>query len=101
MIDDELCRIGNSHKKDVVNAIMQISREYVVIDNEIKKRTYVLKSMGFHSADAIHIACAERAQSIFLTTDKQILQIAKRNSQLLNTPIAHPVIWLEGGVNGD
>lgn len=81
MIDDELCRIGDSHKKDVINAIMQISREYVILDDEVKKRTYVLRSMGFHSADAIHIACAEKAQSIFLTTDKRILQIAKRNSQ--------------------
>lgn len=37
----------------------------------------------------------------FLITDKQILQIAKRNSQLLNTTIAHPVVWLAGSENGD
>lgn len=72
----------------------QLMQEYVRIDETIKQRTIILRSYGFHSADAIHIACAEKAQATFITTDKQILQTAEKMKHLLQCSVVHPTIWL-------
>jgi len=94
MIDDEILRINHVHKRELVIRTTQIIREYIHIDDNIKQRTMILRSYGFHAADAIHIACAEKAQATFITTDKQILQIAERNKHLLQYLIYHPTTWL-------
>lgn len=94
MIDDEIFRIGNIQKREMVLGITRFMQEYVSIDDGIKHRTMILRSYGFHAADAIHIACAEKSQATFITTDKQILQIAEKNKHLLHCMVNHPTVWL-------
>jgi len=94
MIDEEIFRIGNIQKRELVLGITQFMREYIPISDDIKQRTQKLRSYGFHAADAIHIACAEKSQATFITTDKQILQIAEKNKHLLHCMVYHPTVWL-------
>ena len=94
MIDEEINRIGHIQKRELVMGTTQLMQEYIQIDESIKQRTMLLRSYGFHAADAIHIACAEKAQATFITTDKQILQTAEKNKLLLQCSVFHPTIWL-------
>jgi predicted nucleic acid-binding protein len=94
MIDEEIFRIGHVQKRELVLGITQFLQEYISIDDEMKQRAAKLMSYGFHAADAIHIACAEKAQATFITTDKQILQVAERNKHQVQCKVYHPTIWL-------
>ncbi|PWR69511.1 hypothetical protein ACKUB1_18045 [Methanospirillum stamsii] len=94
MIDEEIFRIGHIQKREFVMGTTRLMQEHIQIDENIKQRTISLRSYGFHAADAIHIACAEKAQATFITTDKQILQTAEKNKILLQYSVFHPTIWL-------
>ena len=89
MIDEEIFRIGHVQKRELVLGITKFLQEHVSIDDKIKQRSIKLRSYGFHAADAIHIACAEEAQATFITTDKQILQIAERNKHQVQCKVYH------------
>ena len=94
MIDEEIFRIGHEQKRELVIGTTQLMQEYIQIDETIKQRTMILRSYGLHAADAIHIACAEKAQATFITTDRQILQTTEKNKNLLHCSVFHPTIWL-------
>jgi predicted nucleic acid-binding protein len=96
MIDDEVLRIADNRRRELVFYTLRLVREYVTIHDLIKTRTGILRSYGFHAADAIHIASAEHAQATFLTTDKQILHLYQINKQHITVPISHPTHWLLG-----
>ena len=60
------------------------------------RRGMQLESLGFRQRDALHIACAERAQAdLFFTTDDQMLKIAKRSHVQLRVRIENPYTWLQ------
>ncbi len=59
------------------------------------ERAKKLKSMGFKSFDAMHIACAERAKvDVFLTTDDNLLKLSHRLKNELNVKVINPLTWL-------
>ena len=49
---------------------------------------------GVKALDALHVACAERAGAVFLTTDDDLITFFKAH-QLIQTRIENPVIWLK------
>jgi len=49
---------------------------------------------GGDAMDSLHVACAERAGAIFLTTDDDLITFFKLN-QLIQIRIENPVIWLK------
>ena len=50
--------------------------------------------MGIRSADALHLACAESAGAVLLTTDDAIIRIIKRNAHQIIIEVKNPVEWL-------
>ncbi|NMC83219.1 MAG: type II toxin-antitoxin system VapC family toxin [Armatimonadetes bacterium] len=69
----------------------------VTIDESVILRAEDLKIRGFHTADALHIACAEKgAVDVMLTTDGQLLHLAGKCAPIIRMPIANPREWITG-----
>jgi predicted nucleic acid-binding protein len=94
MIDEEVSRIVEISRRDLVMQSLKLAREYISIDETIKTRTYELRYYGIHAVDAIHIACAEKADAIFITADDQVLNVTRMTPDITKTPVIHPVQWL-------
>jgi predicted nucleic acid-binding protein len=71
-----------------------MAKEHVIVDEEIVTRMYELISMGGEAMDSLHIACAERAGAIFLTTDDGLITFFKSH-QLIQVRVENPVTWLK------
>ncbi len=57
--------------------------------------------LGIDSADALHLACAESAGAVLLTTDDAIIKVIKRHSNQIPIEVKNPVEWLmEVDANG-
>jgi uncharacterized protein with PIN domain len=50
--------------------------------------------MGIDSADALHLACAESAGAVLLTTDDAIIKIIKKHGNQITIEVKNPVEWL-------
>jgi predicted nucleic acid-binding protein len=63
-------------------------------------RGEVLEQAGFADFDALHLACAERAEvDVFLTTDDRLLRRAKRLAAQLRVRVENPATWVREGGN--
>lgn len=70
--------------------------EYVVIGDPERRRGVDLAQWGFEAADALHIACAEKARAdVVLTTDDALVTKAARHAERLGVRVANPLKWLE------
>ena len=45
-----------------------ISKEKVIVDDNIIKRALELEKIGLKPVDALHVACAEKSADVMLTT---------------------------------
>lgn len=70
--------------------------EYIEVDNDTVSRYATYISYGCSPADAMHIALAQKANAVFLTTDDILLGLIKRDFN--NTLVCdNPVSWLTRG----
>jgi hypothetical protein len=56
-------------------------------------RAEFLTRLGFGGFDALHLACAERAADMFLTTDDGLMRRAQRSAASLRVRVENPVSW--------
>jgi predicted nucleic acid-binding protein len=71
------------------------AHDTVALTDAAVTRAEELKTMGFRTYDALHLACAEQATvDIFLTTDDGVLRIATRYTAQLKVRVANPLDWL-------
>ncbi len=75
--------------------LLGLASESVAIDKKVDKRSQSIERLGFSLYDALHIACAEKAQvDILLTTDDRLIKRALRYKQHIQVKIDNPVDWL-------
>ena len=93
-ITEELSVIPDIRKRLRVEKIASVANENIPIDEGIISRMHEIIAMGGDAMDSLHIACAERAGSVLLTTDDDLITFFKlhRNIQV---HIENPVIWLK------
>jgi len=92
VIEYELSRMVDSQKKERVEALCSISREYVIMTEEDEKRAKRFQLSSIKAMDSFHLAVAESNNvDIFLTTDKKFLNAASRLG--LKLKIANPLSW--------
>ena len=95
ILELELEQTPNVEKRE--RLILSASRSDFSINIEQIEdmRAHELEKLGFHSFDALHIACAESGKAdIFLTTDDKLLKLATRQSEQLKVTVANPLTWL-------
>jgi predicted nucleic acid-binding protein len=93
-ITEELSKIPDIKKRLRVEKIVSVAKEHILIDEEIISRMHELITMGGDAMDSLHIACAERAGAVFLTTDDDLITFFKLH-QNIQVHIENPVTWLK------
>jgi predicted nucleic acid-binding protein len=67
----------------------------VPLDEGVEHRGTELEALGFGALDALHLACAERAEvDALLTTDDALLRRARRHEDRLRVPVDDPLAWM-------
>lgn len=72
------------------------------LDAAIWERAEELETMGFKTADAVHVAAAEAGRAgVFLSCDDRLCRCAKRNRRRLHVDVLNPLDWLREVGYGD
>jgi len=95
-IDEELSRIPDFKKRLRVEKIVSVAKESILIDEGIISRMHELITLGGDAMDSLHIACAERAGAVLLTTDDGLITFFKSHRNI-QVQIENPVTWLKEG----
>ena len=94
---NEVKKIRDLTRRNEVLDILQDARRVVSIGAVENSRGNYLETFGFKPYDALHLACAESGEAdVFLTTDDQVLNAAKRQGTRLHLHVANPHTWLQG-----
>ena len=96
VIEEELSKIPDIRKRLRVGKILSVAKESILIDEEIISRMHELIILGGDAMDSLHIACAERAGAVLLTTDDGLITFFKSHRDI-QVQIESPVIWLKEG----
>jgi len=91
---DEIQKISNPEKRTLVLNLLSITGEYVILTDEIVSRAQKFHEAGFRTFDALHLACAESVDAIFITSDDKIIRTIRNNPNLTRIKVNNPVIWL-------
>ena len=75
VIKYEIAAIADNERMKNVKNLLKISKERIVINEDISERAREYQSSGIDTFDSIHIACAEYAKAIFLTTDDVLIKV--------------------------
>lgn len=73
VIEEELSKIPDIGKRLRVGKIISVAKESILIDKGIISRMHELIILGGDAMDSLHIACAERACTVLLTTDDGLI----------------------------
>ena len=79
ILEVEIARNPDEERRNDVNSLLVFANEVVRPQTEDADRAAKLRDLGFSPFDALHLACAERAEvDVFLTTDDGLLSCARR-----------------------
>jgi predicted nucleic acid-binding protein len=92
----EINNTKDEERRDRLLSINDRAQTYITVNEDILKRTEIIKEMNFTTYDAMHIACAEVAKvDIFLSTDKGLINKALANKNELKVKIDNPLSWIQ------
>lgn len=95
LVDLEIGRIADRDLRERVQLFAPSVGYSVAIVESIRERGQELEAFGFHTADALHLACAETGEAdVLLTTDDQVVRRAVRMSAHLHVRVENPLRWI-------
>ncbi len=90
----EISRIPDRTRMKKAEKLTNLAKEHVTITKTVSRRYHEFVEMGIDSADALHLACAESAGAVLLTTDDAIIKVIKRHGNEITIEVKNPVEWL-------
>ncbi|MDD1693187.1 MAG: PIN domain-containing protein [Methanoregula sp.] len=93
-ISFEISRIPDRTRMKKAQNFMDLAKEHVVITKPVSRRYQEIVALGIDPADALHLACAESAGAVLLTTDDAIINIIKRHAHQIIIEVKNPADWL-------
>lgn len=93
-IIEEISLIPDKKKRLRVEKVLSLAKEEIILDDTIVARMHTLIKKGGTAMDSLHIACAEHAGALLLTTDDDLVKFYKSCS-CIQIRIENPVIWLK------
>jgi predicted nucleic acid-binding protein len=90
----EVGLIGDPVRKSHVIRLTHRARETIRVNEVLLSRAEKIGETGIMGMDAIHIACAERAGAVFLTTDDEVIRIMKKHCPDISIRADNPLRWL-------
>ncbi|MDG6250183.1 PIN domain-containing protein [Methanocalculus sp.] len=94
VIQEEISNIPDINKRIRVERLLLASHEHIYINEEIISRMHKLIAMGGDAMDSLHIACAEKVDALFISTDDDLISFIIGN-QNIHIKGYNPVTWLE------
>jgi len=90
----EIKLIGDPAKRSHALRLIQRARETIRVDDIVLSRAEEFENCGVLGMDAVHIACAEVAGAVLLTTDDDLVKIMKKNALGTSVRADNPLHWL-------
>jgi len=95
-VDVEIERTPDPERRRRVRFLAAHAHHAVIVGDAEIQRALHLESWGFAAYDALHIACAERANAdVLLTTDDRLLRKCMAMAERLRVRVRNPLTWLE------
>ena len=92
VVDFEIERIPDRERRHRVATLSAFAREVLTMELAEVERAQQLQELGFHSFDAMHLACAENGGAdLFLTTDDGLCRLAGRLLDSLQVRVENPL----------
>lgn len=96
VVDLEVGRTADHARRERVRRVIPRSQRVLRLNEDAFARALELESLGFGGFDALHLAAAEQADAdVFLSTDDQLLRLAKRRQPHLRVRVENPLTWLQ------
>jgi predicted nucleic acid-binding protein len=93
VIDSEISRMADPDKRQKVEQKLALVRKYIELDEIIFSHALLYQRAGIRLFDALHLACAQSGETIFLTTDNRII-ILSGKIPAITIRVENPVRWL-------
>jgi len=93
-VTEEISKIPDVRKRPYVEKIVSIANEGIHIDDAIMARMHEILAEGGDAMDSLHIACAESAGAVLLTTNDGLIIFFKSNRNI-HIRIENPVTWIQ------
>jgi len=90
----EIGLIGDPTKRSHALRLIQRARETIRVDDILLSRAEEFENLGVMGMDAVHIACAEKAGAVLLTTDDDLVKIMKKDALRTSVCADNPLHWL-------
>jgi predicted nucleic acid-binding protein len=90
----EISCIPDRTRMKKAQKLNELAEEHVAITKPVSRRYHKFVGLGIDPADALHLACAESAGAVLLTTDDAIIKIIKRHAHQIRIEVKNPVEWL-------
>jgi len=92
----EIGETPNQERKRRVLKLCEKASASIGLNEEIRLLAESLKSYGFSTYDALHLACAKQAGvDVFLSTDDKLIKRAQRYSDFIVLNVRNPLSWLQ------
>jgi predicted nucleic acid-binding protein len=93
VIEFEISGISDEERRKNVRSLMQFAHEHVNLDPDLVTRARSFHEQGLETFDSLHLACAERAGAVFLTTDDALIKVIKKHADKVIIETRNPVEW--------
>lgn len=91
----EITQTPSELRRESLTLLRNFCDSEVAYDQKEEVRAAQLESLGFHTFDAMHLACAESANvNIFLTTDDRLQRKANRFNKQLKIKVENPINFI-------
>jgi predicted nucleic acid-binding protein len=92
----EIEEIPDHERKNRLRLLIENVKIKIILETDDLIRARQFVDWGFTSMDALHIACAERANcDYFLTTDDRLINRSVRYKAKLKVKVQNPLKWLD------
>jgi len=71
----EISCIADKTRMKKAQNLMDLAKEHVIVSKHVSRRYHEIVALGIDPADASHLACADSAGAVLLTTDDAIISI--------------------------
>jgi predicted nucleic acid-binding protein len=90
----EISRIRDKTRMKKIRKFLEIPHDHVAITKKVSLRYHDFVKLGIDPPDALHLACAEAAEAVMLTTDDTVIKIIKKYPYHISIEVHNPVEWL-------
>lgn len=94
-LEFEINQTPDAERRSRLGLMLSTTTRTILVESEEEQRAQVLSTLGFHSFDAFHLACAESGNAdVLLTTDDRMIRLAARITIPL-IRVENPLTWLK------